>query len=78
MLSKNEQIVRMLNDAVKEALLIIDRNINKWGERIPDFADAGVYMLWDKDNIHKATSWVYRGSAIATPATKSIRNMQTA
>lgn len=57
MLSKNEQIVRMLNDAVKEALLIIDRNINKWGERIPDFSDAGVYMLWDKDNIHKATSW---------------------
>ena len=29
----------VVNDAVKEALLIIDRNINKWGERIPDFSD---------------------------------------
>ncbi len=48
---------RIFTDAIEEAFLIIDRNFNKWGLKIPDMSNAGVYRLWSMDTIQNADSW---------------------
>lgn len=58
MLSNSEQITkRIFSDALEEALLIVDRNIKKWGLKIPSMADAGVYHLWDGSVAAESSNW---------------------
>lgn len=54
----NENVLRgILTSAIEEAISIIDRNIKKWGNKLPDIADAGVYDVIDGERIKHNTSW---------------------
>lgn len=58
MISDKENIQQQIfKSAIDEATNIVRRNMNKWADKLPDVANAGVYFVFGDDDLNHFRSW---------------------